>query len=678
MPDYKYIEAQIIKSPDKLILHQDQFQRKSNGIVRDLAIRFALWELGEALHYRNSTDEADQIYRDRLKVFEKFVLEEVPQKAVRTLNNGDYVLIESLQGYYTHSLTVHDKLAAIRNTNFDQLEQMLIINAIMAAQEKYVNMRANQMVELLTGTNMSNKSDLSAVGDGSNWADLEGGFYTPFTRNLPDEKGLFRFNINQVLNVEKELDELKTDDVLIREYKNDGNQSTVMHFDVFGFHPERQTTLVIQKGGNSYVLYGKNEHRLVSPDSTYGEGVTYWRLMHELEFVHIAQLKEDLYGKRGYEYQIDLYEKKIESTKMAIKKSEYRLDVIRHTPSAPPKIKKKKLKKKDLSLSDQDRSGHIQGAMTKLDKKRNIEQNHLLQLNGILVKQKSILAKLKIEMEKAFETLTKYETKLDKMKKNMGYLVMEYEQDNHIYTFIDGATFNYKTQDFTFAPSGKSESFRVYHIAFGKDVFEKRTEENFTHIDLSYVDNADKYTMRKIQMDDQVKAFTASDSLQTFEIFKLLAQEKVDFNLTCISAGISVVESNRFKSLKGDQVIAYDPEHPKSDGAVLYYVKENDIIELQLTVGDDNMLPVNFAQYQVDYDKFRKKNPTLNEIDFYAGVRAKHEADLWIATMKKQAELWIKDEAEKGQVLKKLGKLKVKKVYFENAEIQSKVPAYIQ
>jgi hypothetical protein len=674
LPNYKYVEGEIVKDPDKLKIYQSEFARKSNGLVRDLAVRYATWELGEVLHFRNSTDTADAILKEKFKVFEQYVLEEVPQKAVRTLNNGDYVLLESLQGYYTHSLTIHDKLAAIKNTNFSQNDQMLILNAIMRAEEKYINECANKLMEILTGQEPNDKSFLSAVGDGSNWADIKGIKNTPFTTNLPDENGLFRFMVEEVENEETEKNELKIKDVLIRELKSDGNQRTVLHADVFGYHPERQTTLVVQKGGNSYVLYGKNGHRLVSPDSTYGEGMTYWRLMHNLEFVHIAQIKEDLYGKKGYEYQIDLYEKKIESTKLAIKKTEYRLDKIRHTPSGPPKMKKKKLKKKNLGLSDQDGSGHPTGAMTKIDKKRNIEQNRLLQLNGQLMTEKSILAKLIVEMEKAFITLAKYETKLDRMKKNMGYLVMEYTQEGDLFTFSDGAIFNYRTQDFSFPPNGKAESFRVYHITFGEEVFAKYIDENFIHLDINFSRDKDKYVYQNVSFDARKNQQNNVDSIQTQELFMLLAHEDLEVDLVVASAGNSEFHDNAFEAVISSPVIPFDPDHIKNNGAVLKKAQLNGLLQLRVEVGEDNMLPETFANYTKSFAKFKKKNPSLTEIDFYAGIRAKHEADLWLNELELKAAKWLKDSDELDDVLKSINKIKVKKVYFNKGEVQAKVP----
>ena len=673
LPDYSYVEKEIVQHPSLLKLHSAQMKRKSDGIVSDLAARYAIWELSQILQFRNSTAEEDKPLLEKLKVFEKYVLEEAPQSAIRTLNNGDYVLAETLQGYYAASLTVSNKLAAILNSGYSQLDQMLIINAIMAAEEKYINVRAKEIFIALGGAN-SGENYVSAVGDGSNWADVTVGFNTPYSIGLPDEKGVFKFRIEQVFDKEKEINNLEVNAIGIKQFTTHSDQETVVHVDVFGYHPERQTTIAIQKGGNSYVLYGKNEHRLVSPDSTYGEGTTYWRLMYNLEFYHIANIKEDLYGKRGYEYQIDLFERRIETTKLQIKKIEQRLDKLRHTPAPPPKIKKKKLKKKNLGMSDQDGSGHPTGKLTKLDKKKNIEQNRLVQLEGILSGQKSMLEQLKIDMEEAYIKLARWETKLDGMRKNIGYIMMEYEVENNIYTFKDGAQFNYLTQDFTFPRDRSEEVFQIYHISFGKEVFDDKIDENFAHIHISKHVHLSKHKLKRIVLDEGRKALTVSDSIQVMEIFKYLLTDDAKASLRLYSGGVVGEDKAEYFRDSTKKVVPFNKDAATNRGIVKYDGTLTTELTLSVSVFDDAMVPENFASYQASYIKAKSKNPNMNEVDFYCGIRARKAAEDWLNLLKSLVPKWIEDSGEQLTILSKLKKLKPKKVEFLCGGEPSKVP----
>ncbi|MFT5824300.1 MAG: hypothetical protein ACI8ZM_005567 [Crocinitomix sp.] len=673
LPDYSYVERQIVAHPSLLKLHSDQMMRKSDGLVSDLAARYAIWELSQILQFRNSTAEEDMPLLEKLKTFEKYVLEEVPQSAVRTLNNGNYVLAKTVQGYYAASLTVSDKMAAILNSGYSQLDQMLIINAIMAAEEKYVNLRTKEIFKVLGGGN-AGVNHISAVGDGSNWAEITGGFNTPYSIGLPDENGIFKFNIEQVFDEEKELKNLVVKTVERKQFTTNSDSNTVVHVDVFGYHPERQTTIAIQKGGNSYVLYGKNDHRLVSPDSTYGEGTTYWRLMYNLEFYHIAGIKEDLYGKRGYEYQIDLFEKKIETTKLQIKKTEYRLDKLRYTPEGTPKIKKKKNKKKNLGMSDQDGGGHPTSKLSKLDKRRNVEQNRLVQLNGLLNGQKSMLKQLKIDMEEAYIKLVKWETKLDGMRKNIGYIMMEYEVENNIYTFKDGAQFNYLTQDFTFPKDRSEEVFQVYHISFGKEVFDEKIDENFAHIHISKHENHSKYKLKRVVLDEGRKTLTVSDSVQIMELFNYLAKKESKASLEIIAGGVLGENKGGYFRDSSKQIKTFDKAAATNRGVVKYDGEITRALNLTITVFEDAMIPENFGIYQADFDKLKAKNEGMNEVDFYSGIRAKKAADDWLNLLRSLVPIWVSDSGDQNKILSRLKKLKPKKVNFLCGGAANKVP----
>lgn len=674
LPDYNYVERQIVQQPDLLKFHESEIARKSPGVVADLAVRYAIWELGQVLQYRNSTDEKDEPLKEKLKIFEKYVLEEAPQNAVRTLNNGDYTLAKTVQGYYTASLTIADKMAGILNSGYTRIEQMLILNAIMMAEEKYVHTRAKEIYALLGGPEIGSNDYLSAVGDGGNWAEIQGGVTTPYSMGLPDDKGLFRFVIEEDVDEDNNKTTIRVKDVVSSPQNTAADASTFVHIDVEGYHPERQTTIAIHKGDKAYVLYGKNEHRLVSPDSSYGEGTTYWRLMNRLENYYIANTREDLYGKRGYEYQIDLYEKKIEGTLLQIKKTEIKLDKLRHTPEGKPKMKKKKLKKKNLGTSYQDNQGHPTSAMSKLDKKKNIEQKRLIYLNGVLSGQKKMLAQLIEDMEQAHENLIKYEAKLDYMRKNMGYIMMEYEEENGVYTYKDGAKFNFRTQDFVFPPNDRNESFQIFHISFGKEVFSEQIEENFAHINLAYKKSDDVFALKRVVRDNGKKELSKIDSLQILEVFNFLKEKNTNAEITVAGGGIIDEKNGEIRRSQRSELSEFDSENTPNFGAVVYKATMDAHVHFELTVYDDPMLPQNFTLYEEDFNRLSNKPADMNAVDFYTGIRAKAEAEVWIETLKTYAELWVKQTDDRKRIIKKLNKIKVKKVSFMNGLYSTKVP----
>jgi hypothetical protein len=684
LPDYSYVEKQIVKSPEKLILHYDQIPRKSIGLVSDLALAYSLWELDRVLHYRGSVDEKDKDLKVKLKVFEAYVIQNIPQTALTTLTSGEYVLLKGIAGYFSPSMSMTDKMASLANSGYTQQDQMLIINSIYTAQELYVANRTREVMNQLGGIFDDQYNDfISAAGDGSSWSDLLGSFKTPYNHLVPDERGLFRFEAEEYVEKEEKAGGeivlkkpiIRVKDILVKEFRTNLEKATVLHFDVYGYHPERQTTIAIQKGGASYILYGKNEHRLLSPDSTYGKGTTYWRLLWELEHVYIADLNEKLYGKKGYEYWIKEYEDKIKNTELLIKKTEFRLDELRHKPMGPPKMKKKKIKDKDLGSSDQI-NGHPTNTLTKTEKQINIEQARLIHLNTQWENEKLMLAKLKKEMEEAYFLLVKFQSLYDKMQKNLGYVFMSYEQDGDIYTFSDGAIFNYATQDFIFPKDTREENFQVFHIAFGEKVLSTKIEESMVHMNLAYVDLKKRFTLERIVEDKNAQQeFTNGDSIQVMEIFRAALDKNLKIEMIAEAGGIMDQSHGVYYRDSAMSPIPNTTEGFKNSGLTIYRADKGSNLQLRVTVWGEQMIPYAFTNYQDQFGKFKAKYPDLNEVDYYTGIKAKHKATQWIEHLKKQVLVWFKKPEEQSKLLKTLSAVKIKTVWFKGGQIKAKVPA---
>jgi hypothetical protein len=440
---------------------------------------------------------------------------------------------------------------------------------------------------------------------------------------------------------------------------------------------EKLTTIAIQKGGSSYILYGKNEHRLLSPDSTYGKGTTYWRLLWELEHVYIADLNEKLYGKKGYDYWIAVYEDKIKDTELRIKKTEFKLDQLR-VQEGPKKMKKKKIKKKNLGFSDQDGQGHPTGALTKHDKKVNVEQNRLVHLNTQWENEKLTLAKLIKEMEEAYFLLIKYQALYDKMQKNLGYIFMSYEQDGDIYTFADGATFNYATQDFTFPCTNREEVFHVYHIAFGEKVLSTKLEETMVHMNVAFANQQDQFTMLKTVGDAQgYSQLNESDSIQIMEIFNAILEKNLKVELVAEAGGIMDESHGVYYRDSTLSPVPFDKSGFKNSGLTVFRADKGSNIKLTVTCWGEQMIAEQFELYRSSFTKFKSKFPDLNEVDFYTGIKAKQGAMEFVALLKSLVPKYKKDVVEQAQILKALNGAKIKSVYFMGGQIKSSVPAMI-
>src|SRR5690606_26152502 len=122
---------------------------------------------------------------------------------------------------------------------------------------------------------------LIAAGDGSMTSGLldanEKDYKGRFERGLPKAVGLFTYQLKLEKN-DRGFEEVKPSFTPMHEFKTVlSPDQTNLHFSVWGFNAIMQTTVSIQKGEKSYLLYGSEKSKLLSPDSTFGEGKTYHR-----------------------------------------------------------------------------------------------------------------------------------------------------------------------------------------------------------------------------------------------------------------------------------------------------------------------------------------------------------------------------------------------------------------
>lgn len=658
LPDFPFVEAEIVADSSKLICHFSEMARKKRGILMDIGTHYASWELDLLLQFRKSEKEKYQYLKEKIKVFERLVLENAPSASAKMWSDGQYTLTPKIAGYFSPNLTIIERIAALKNSDYNANEKLTLLNAIYSAQNEYISLRASEIVLILTNQNLPTKNFLIAAGDGKDWHELESVYRTKYNRPLPDPKAFFKYGL-----VNKRVD--KTDKKTVSITQNTVTKmstrahfSTNLHVDVWAYHPLRQTTLIIQKGGNSYVLYGNNNNRSLSPNPAFEEGVTYERLIKELEDVWIADLKERIYGKRGYDYLIDLYEKKIIKTRFKIKKTEEDLDQIRYTPEGPPKMKKKKKsrkqKKKGQSISYQDNQGLPRGKLSKNAKKRQIEQHNLVGYQGQFQTEQSTLKQLKKDKEEAFDLLAKYEAKLDVMKKNYGYNLMPYTNDKFgNYRFIDGTTFNVQSQDLTFSRHDKDEYFEVILVSFGENVMDKNYEEVFMHLNLNYTSGHDVHTLlHQGTSPHNISPYSTNDSIQIQELFWHFKYNKLP------SQVIANVENAK-------------NQPTNLDSNFRTYISNciiiNDVTAITLTGTSNQFKPLNTSKTLTSLED---KYPQFKKNQLATALQISNYFEKWKIEIIQLADEWIEDSKSKKRIIKSIKKLKLNSVNIQGLPIK--------
>lgn len=655
LPDFPFVEAEIEADSSKLICHFSEMARKKRGVLMDIGTHYASWELDLLLQFRKSEKPKYAYLKDKVSIFEKLVLENAPSATAKMWSGGQYTLTPKITSYFSPNLTIIERIAALKNSDYNPDEKLTLLNAIYSAQEDYISLRASEIVLILTNQSFPTQNFLISAGDGKDWNELESIIRTKYNRPLPDPKAFFKYDLvnKRIGKTNKKVISISQNSVT--KMSNRANFSTHLHVDVWAYHPLRQTTLIIQKGGNSYALYGNNKNRYLSPDPSFEEGVTYENLITELEEVWIADLRERIYGKRGYDYLIDLYEKKIVKTRFKIKKTEENLNKIRYTPEGPPKMKKKKKsrkqKKKGQSMSYQDNQGLPRGKLSKNAKKRQIEQHNLVGYESQFQAEQSTLRQLKKDKEEAFDLLAKYEAKLDIMKKNYGNNLMPYTNDKYgNYRFIDGTIFNLQSQDLTFPLNDEDEYFEVILVSFGKNVMDKNYEEVFMHLNLNHTSGHDVHTLRhQSDTPHRLSSYSISDSIQIQELFWHFKNYKLPFEIIANAEIQPNLSDSNFRTHISNSITI------------------NDVTTITLTGTSNQFKPKDISK---TINKLQTKYPQFKVNQLATALEISNYFEKWKIELLRLSDEWVEDSKSKKKIAKSIKKLNLNSVNIQGSLIK--------
>jgi hypothetical protein len=386
-----------------------------------------------------------------------------------------------------------------------------------------------------------------------------------WNRGLPKAVGLFPYD----LMIEKIEVKRKTSSTIepmryaAHDFKTAGeNRLTNVHVDVWGYNSEKQTTVVIEKGGLCYHLFGSVDTRFLSPDSTFADGTTFQAVINDLEFNHIAKLEDKISGRRGYDYWIEYNTKKKNSTELKLKKKEMEYSNLGYTPistSGKPSRQVRKSKRIAVKAS----SGTFNGAPTTSSQRseRKKLQDQIIMLQKAYDNYRARIKELEIEKQEAIDLRARYELRLDKYKALLGQNWASYTEKDGLYTFEDSSTFDFYTQEFQFPPKELSEDFEIRLLAIPESSLSKQADEVMLHasvmdaapdydarinLELSDVFNSDKWDLPQ-------NLFTDEDSVALHVFFESLLDRKMDFSI--IARGQGIGKWNGAKTVKN-----YKPE----------------------------------------------------------------------------------------------------------------------
>lgn len=551
--NYDSIESYIINNPNSLFIRTGEIEKSPKGIIAEAANKMALWELNKVLLASRQSENDLEKYRTQYNQFEGILLSKLPASALKT-ENGVPGIHKKILPVLNPSLSFDDKAAMLATFHFLSAEdQLMTIEAMNYAINKYVENRSYAIFLQLGGTAESFKNVLIAAGDGSETSGLlnerEKDENGRWNKGLPKAVGLFPYEAKIIEASKRNKTNLEPVRMPAIDFETVGeNRLTQLHFDVWGYNAKKQTTVVIERNGKSYHLFGANDTRFLSPDSTYSDGKTFQSVINELEKVKIAKLWDKIYGKRGYDYEIETAKKRKDETEKKINEKEHSYSditqgTIKTSSKVPASVKRarKKANKKNAN-------GEFNAQpKTYSDKKtRKKKQSGIVFLYGEYDRYKRMIEELEKEKQAAIDLMAIYQRRLDTYRTAMGYHWVEYTEKDGFYTFSDSATFDLYTQEFTFPADTLKTPFEVRLIAVPDGPLSDNADEVMLHVNL--VDSKPGFDARvQLNLVDQFESnkwdlnqslLGLSDSVSVRQFFEALLDKKLHFEVVARGQGV--------------------------------------------------------------------------------------------------------------------------------------------
>lgn len=552
--NYDSIEEYIIVNPISLNIRTSEIAKSPKGIIAEAANKMALWELNKVLLASRQSDEDLERYRTEYNQFEAFLISKLPHTALKE-NNGLIEINKKILPALNPSLSFNDKASMLATFHFLTAEDQLVtINAMNYAINAYVSKRAYEIFQALGGVAEEFKNKLVAAGDGSETSGLlnerEKDESGKWNKGLPKAVGLFPYQARLIEADKRNKTNLDCERFAVLDFETvGGNKLTQLHFDVWGYNSKKQTTVVIEKNGKSYHLFGANDTRFLSPDSTYSEGKTFQSIINELEQHQIANLKEKLYGKKGIEAAIENAEKEKAETLLAIKKQEMAYSNLhKGTITTSSKVNRATKKAKKASRKDPSKEFKAQPTTHSDKKSKKKKENDLVNLYDKYDYLNKLIKDLKAEKQRMIDDLAILQLRLDKYRTAMGYVWVPYTEKDGLYTFADSATFDLYTQEFTFPADSVRVPFEVRLLAVPDGPLSSNADEVMLHVNL--VDSKPGFDARvQLKLNDvfasnswrlNSELFSEKDSVSVRQFFEGLLDKKIPFNVIARGQGVGL------------------------------------------------------------------------------------------------------------------------------------------
>jgi hypothetical protein len=557
--NFDSIELLIMEQPELLVIRTTEISKSAKGILSETANKMALWELNKVLLAARGNERDLDNYREKYERFINVLIDSLPDCAFK-LEDSIKTIQTKVFNALNPSLSLNDKIANIEAMrNCASNERIQILNAISFAVEKYTENRSFEIYKSLGGEATTYINRLIAAGDGSNTSGLleerEKDEKGDWNKGLPKAIGFFPYQL-QLVDTDGQLNIQPKQAAVLNMSTVGGKRETNLHFDVWGYNSEKQTTVIIKKNGIIYPLFGSAETRFLSPDTTFGKGGTLQEIINDLKFNKVGYMQEMIYGKDGFNANLEELAKIKVALEVEMNKNEAAYNEMHTKPiytlkrsTREMRKERKKLKKDPTYMVENDNQPITISGKSKKGKKQNTLINLYKEYNAL----KATIADFERQKTEATDILTSYLNKLRYFEDLFGTKWAKFTVTDGLYTFEDSTTFDLYTQEFTFPASARQEEFEIKLIAIPENSLSSASDEVMLHVNL--VDAIPNYDARlQVDLEDvflsdswklEHSLLKPADSVAVLQFFEQLLNKKKAFNIVARGQGVGIWDSCR-------------------------------------------------------------------------------------------------------------------------------------
>ena len=552
--NYDSIELIIINEPSLLTIRNEIISTSPKGLIAEATNKTAIWELCKQI--QQVLDGKDKGDSPLINSYLDYFFDSIPKNIIRG-KIYDELLKPTTSPIFQTNLSLIDRLTLLEFIGIkDKLEQKQLLDAQNFAINQVIRDRSFTIFKALGGFATDFENILFACGDGSYTSGLleerDKDEYGEWNKGLPKAIGLFPYDID-VKGTKNQ--ELETKRICSRWLETVGkDKQTQLHFDVWGYNSSKQTTVVIERKNYQYHLFGSEKTRFLSPDSTFSKGITFQRIINDLDNFTFKSLKNEIEGKNGLNEQIKTTQREIKETLLLIKEQESNysnLERDNYKTKKKPSRKMRKLKKKNKNGGPLDLQPTTKSRRSAKSKKQTQLINLYEQYDELQALEEELISNRSPLLE---EYLAKKKL-IEYYKNKMGDNWIDYTEKDGLYTYTDGATFDLYTQEFTIPPTKEKELFEIRLISIPEDFEGENSDEVMLHI--SKIDALPYYDADfQLKLDDRFEPdkFDFSQTIFTIADSSLLKVIFEEFKKNALPLQIQL-QANGIGSWNGETVI---------------------------------------------------------------------------------------------------------------------------